>query len=161
MSCFLLTALLIVSAQMQTPSETPSKPPAPAVKTAAGSTSAKEQSPAAAKSAKPAALDPSDAVITIHGLCSSNQAGQSAESCTTVVTRKQFDALIRCLDALGPPLLPTQRRSVAEGYATTLRNYEAAKKAGVEKDPRYPEVMRIAQMRAMGDMYNALMQEKA
>lgn len=146
---------------MQTPSAIPTQPPAPVMKAAAGPTKAKEPAPAAAKSTKPAALAPSDAVITIHGLCSNGPARQSAKSCTTVVTRRQFDALMDALGALGPPLLPAQRRSVAEGYATTLRNYEAAKNAGVEKDPRYPEVMRIAEMRAMGDMYNALMQQKA
>jgi hypothetical protein len=161
MSCFLLAALLVASAQMQTPSSTLTKPPAPAVKPAAASTAAKAQGPAAAKSTKPAELAPSDAVITIHGLCPDVHAEQSAESCTTVVTKKQFDVLVDALNALGPPLLPAQRRGVAEAYATTLRNYEAAKKAGVDKDPRYPEVNRIAQMRAMGDMYNALIQAKA
>lgn len=130
------------------------------MKAAAGQATAKEQGPAV-KNAKPAAMAPSDAVITIHGVCPDGHAGQSAELCTTVVTRKQFDALMNALGALGPPLLPAQRRGVAEAYATTLRNYEAAKKAGVDKDPRYPEVIRIALMRAMGDMYNALVQTKA
>jgi hypothetical protein len=65
------------------------------------------------------------------------------------------------LNALGAPLLPMQRRAVAEGYATTLLNYEAAKKAGVDRDPRFAEVMRLARMRAMGDMYKALEMEKA
>lgn len=160
MSCLLLSALLIASAPMQTPSATATKPPSATAKAAAVSTTVKAQSPAAAKNAKPAVLAASDAVITIHGLCPVSQAGQNAESCTTVVTRKQFDVLVDALSALGPPLLPVQRRGVAEAYATTLRNYEAAKKAGIEKDPRYAEVMRIAQMRAMGDMYNAMMQEK-
>src|SRR5579864_5036242 len=160
MYCFLLSALLIASAPMQTPSATATKPPSTTVKSAAASTTTTAQSPAAAKNAKPAVLAASDAVITIHGLCSGSQAGQN-ESCTTVVTKKQFDVLVDALSALGPPLLPAQRRGVAEAYATTLRNYEAAKKAGIEKDPRYAEVIRIAQMRAMGDMYNALLQEKA
>ncbi|HSK43874.1 MAG TPA: peptidylprolyl isomerase [Candidatus Binatia bacterium] len=160
MSCFLFTALLIASAQMQTPSSTATKPPA-AAQAAAAPTTAKVQSVGAAKSAKPAELASSDAVITIHGLCTGDQAGQNDESCTTVVTKKQFDALTEALGALGPPLLPAQRRGVAESYATTVRNYEAAKKAGVENDPRYAEVIRIAQMRAMGDMYNALLQARA
>ena len=50
---------------------------------------------------------------------------------------------------------------MAEGYANTLLNYEAAKKAGVERDPRFAEVMRLARMRAMSDMYTALQNEKA
>ncbi len=161
MSCFLFTALLIASAQMQTTSSPVTKPPSATMKASAASTTAKAQGRAAARSAKPAVLAASDAVITIHGLCPGSQAGQNAESCATVVTKKQFDVLVDALSALGPPLLPAQRRGVAEAYATTLRNYEAAKKAGVEKDPRYAEVMRIAQMRAMGDMYNALLQQKA
>jgi hypothetical protein len=78
-----------------------------------------------------------------------------------VVTKQQFDVVVNALNAIGPPLLTAQRRAVAEGYATTLLNYEAARKAGVERDPRYAEVMRLARMRAMSDMYKALMQEKA
>ncbi|MGC2698211.1 MAG: peptidylprolyl isomerase [Candidatus Angelobacter sp.] len=107
---------------------------------------------------------PSSAVITIHGVCSEAEGGKiapSANACTTVVTKQQFDAVVNGLNAIGPPLLPAQRHAVAEGYAATLLNYEAAKKAGVERDPRYAEVMRLARMRAMGDMYNARMQEKA
>lgn len=77
------------------------------------------------------------------------------------MTRQQFNNVVNVLEAIGPPLLPAQRRMVAEGYSTTLLNYEAAKKAGVERDPRFAEVMRLARMRAMGDMYKALMQEQA
>jgi hypothetical protein len=82
-------------------------------------------------------------------------------ACTTVVSRQQFDGVVNGLNALGAPLLPVQRRAVAEGYATTLLNYEAAKKTGVDRDPRFAEVMRLARMRAMGDMYKALQMEKA
>ncbi len=103
------------------------------------------------------------AVITIHGLCSGQASSKpkADAACATVVTKPQFDAIVNALNAIGPPLLPSQLRPVAQGYATTLINYEAAKKAGVERDPRFAEVMRLARMRAMGDMYNALMQENA
>src|SRR5579859_2930037 len=161
MFSFLLSALLIASAFMQTPSSTTTKSSSATVKAAAASTTPKAQGPAAVKSAKPVALAPSDAVITIHGLCPGSQAGQNAGPCTTVVTKKEFDVLVDALGALGPPLLPAQRRGVAEGYVTTLRNYEAAKKAGVDQDPRFAEVLRLARMRAMGDMFNAMMQQKA
>ena len=116
-----------------------------------------------ASKAKSAAIESSDAVITIHGLCSGPQSTEhkAGSACTTVVTKQQFDDIVNALNAIGPPLLLQQRRVVAQGYANTLMNYEAAKKAGVEKDPRFAEVMRLARMRAMGDMYNALMQAKA
>lgn len=118
----------------------------------------------AAKTDTDAATPPNKPVITIHGLCSGAPAAKNtspAGSCTTVISRQQFDAVVNGLNAIGPPLLPAQRQAVAEGYANTLVNYEAARKAGVERDPRYAEVMRLARMRAMGDMYNALLLEKA
>lgn len=107
-------------------------------------------------------LAPTDPVITIHGLCNgaANASGKNA-ACTTVVNKQQFDGVVNGLNALGAPLLPMQRRAVAEGYATTLLNYEAAKKAGIDRDPRFAEVMRLARMRAMGDMYKAQQMEKA
>lgn len=151
---FLLTAWLALAL---VPAQT--APTTPTTSPTAASTAKTPASAAANHSASAASLAPSAPVITMHGLCSGRESGKGA--CTTVVTRQQFDAVINGLEAIGPPLLQTQRRSVAEGYANTLLNYEAAKKAGVERDPRFAEVMRLARMRAMGDMYNALQQEKA
>ena len=153
---FLLTAWLALAIQT-----------APATPTTSSAANAQNPSAAAANpstpSTKDAAVAPSAPVITIHGLCAGHETanGKSDAACTTVVTRQQFDAVINGLSALGPSLLPTQRRSVAEGYATTLLNYEAAKKAGLERDPRFTEVMRLARMRALGDMYSVFLKEKA
>ncbi len=162
MSRVFLTALLAIAmAPMQAPSTTQTAA-SPASAASSASDAKKDQGliPATTKAAAGGEVAPSDPVITIHGLCGATAKNASA-ACATVVTRQQFDGIVNGLDALGTPLLPVQRRAVAEGYATTLVNYEAAKKAGVERDPRFAEVMRLARMRAMGDMYKALQQEKA
>ena len=155
---FFLTALMaMLMAPMQAPSTTQTAPTATSSPTAAHTDAS--PAPATAPNAK---LAPNDPVITIHGLCSGAANAKAKDTaCTTVVSRQQFDDVVSGLNALGAPLLPAQRRAVAEGYATTLLNYEAAKKAGIEKDPRFAEVMRLARMRAMGDMYKAMQQEKA
>ena len=154
---FILTTLLAIAmAPIQTPSatQTTSAPAASPAKQASGSV-------ASVKKVKMATSTP--AIITIHGLCGgqTNAKPKIDTACATVVTKPQFDAVVNALNAIGPPLLPAQLRPVAQGYATTLINYEAAKKAGVERDPRFAEVMHLARMRAMGDMYNALIQENA
>ena len=158
MSGFFLTVLLaMVMAPMQAPSTTQTAPTAASSSTAAHT----DASPAPATYPH-AELAPTDPVITIHGLCSGAANAKAKDAaCTTVVSRQQFDGVLNGLNALGAPLLPMQRRAVAEGYATTLLNYEAAKKAGIDRDPRFAEVMRLARMRAMGDMYKAMQQEKA
>lgn len=161
MSSVLLAALLAMSmAPMQNPSTTQTTASAPSA--ADSPTVAHKDVPSSAASAPDAALAPSDPVITIHGLCTGATAAKTKSSdCTTVVTRQQFDAVERALNAIGGSFLPAQRRGVAEGYAATVMSYEAAKKAGVERDPRFAEVMRLARMRAMGDMYRELEMEKA
>ena len=131
------------------------------------STTQPKTQPVAAKSSttasmkKPAAS--MDVAVTIHGLCPDQPAAKAkvAADCNTVITKEQFDVVLNALNAIGPQLLPAQKRGVAQGYVATLLSYNAAKKAGVEKDPRFAEVMRLARMRAMGDMYNARMLEKA
>jgi len=158
MSGFFLTALLaMVMAPMQAPSTTQTAPTV--ASSPAGAHTNASPAPATAPHAE---LAPADPVITIHGLCTGTAVAKGKSSdCTTVVTRQQFDVIVNGLDALGAPLLREQRRTVAEGYAATLMNYEAAKKAGIERDPRFAEVMRLARMRAMGDMYKAMQQEEA
>ena len=159
---FILTALLATAiAPIQTPSATQTTSQTAAATVPAASAKQTSGPAASVKKAKMATSTP--AVITIHGLCSGQASAKpkTDAACTTVVAKPQFDAVVNALNAIGPPLLPAQLRPVAQGYATTLVNYEAAKKAGVERDPRFAEVMRLARMRAMGDMYNALMQENA
>jgi hypothetical protein len=109
---------------------------------------------------------PFSPVITIHGVCSSAKKASSAgkadnPSCTTTISKQEFDSVVNALNAIGPQLVGPQKRVVAEGYANMLVNYEAAMKAGIEHDPRFPEVMRLARMRAIGDMYSAFLLEKA
>lgn len=159
----LLLSAFMVTAMMQT---------SPAFQTTTSSTTVKDpDSPSASKvpasaiskqpaGAKPAASEP---IITLRGLCTAPTATQAKAggACATVVTKQQFDTVVNALNAIGTPLLREQYRMVAEGYTTTLLNYEAAKKAGVERDPRFAEVLRLARMRAMGDMYKALLQEQA
>lgn len=150
---FFLSALLAVApAQMQATTQTATEA---AVKTPVVS-SGKVSSPA-----KPE-LSPASPVITIHGLCKAtknSKAGSTA--CTTTVSKAQFDSVVNALNAIGPHLLAPQKRIVAEGYANMLVTYDAAMKAGIERDPRFAEVMRLARMRAIGDMYNAFLLEKA
>ena len=150
---FFLSALLAVAPpQMQATSQTATEAAVknPVVASGKVSTPVKPE------------LSPTSPVITIHGLCQGAKASRTKPSaCTTAVTKEQFDTVVTALNAIGPQLLAPQRRVVAEGYANMLVNTEAARKAGVERDPRFAEVMRLARMRAMGDMYNALMLEKA
>lgn len=161
-SLFLAVLLAIATPPVQTPSTTKGTSPALTAKAPAVAPAKKMSgSAAAAKKTTSTAVSPSEPVITIHGLCDKQPAGKTDAACTTVVTRQQFDVVVNALNAIGPSLLPVQRRGVAEGYAATLLNYETAKKAGVERDPRFAEVMRLARMRAMSDMYSALQQEKA
>jgi len=157
MSPVLLGALLaMIMAPMQAPSTTQTTP------TATSPTAAHTEASPAPATVPNAKLAPTDPVITIHGLCSGAANAKAKDAtCNTIVNKQQFEGVMNGLNALGAPLLPVQRRAVAEGYATTLLNYEEAKKAGVDKDPRFAEVMRLARMRAMGDMYKAMQQEKA
>jgi len=153
---FVVPAILAMAMQasfaLQTASSAPAKPT---------STSTTDKVPATAGANKTSGtVAPTVPVITIHGLCP-DSATKPGPKCETVVTRQEFDTVVKGLDAIGPPMLPSMFHSVAEGYTTTLLNYEAGKKAGVEHDPRFAEVMRLARMRAMGDMYRELMAEKA
>lgn len=146
---FLPALLAVTSVLMQTQTTTQGTEKPKPVQTASIAT----------PKAKTDAITSTTPVITIHGLCSTPAATKDA--CTTVITRQQFDVVTEALGAIGQSPLPMQKHGIAQGYASTLINYEAAKKAGVEKDPRFAEVMRLARMRAMGEMYSAVMTEKA
>ena len=104
-------------------------------------------------------VTPGDVVITIHGLCG-NQKPESGP-CNRVITREQFDPLLRIalMNATSPT--STIPRSIAQGYVDDLIYADAAEKAGLDKDPRLPGVMRLVHQRALTDLYRLSLDEKA
>ena len=102
---------------------------------------------------------PGDAVITIQGLCG-NQKPETG-SCTRVITRQQFEPLLQM--AILNATTPTSAipHAIAEGYVDDLIYADAAEKAGLDKDPRFPGVMKLVRQRALSDLYRLKEDETA
>lgn len=137
--------------------ESQSSSSAPKPRTApAGQTSAAKKSPAAAAQT---ASGPSEAVITIEGLCSAPPAGRTAAAapapanCKTVITKQQFEALLDFANPNHQPIPPAQRQRLAQQYVDLLIFADAARKAGTEKEPRAQEAIRVQRMAALQQVY--------
>jgi parvulin-like peptidyl-prolyl isomerase len=116
---------------------------------------------------------PDAAVITIKGLCStpgtktatsrasatkaSGSAASKPATCQTVITKKQLDRLI---EAVRPNLPAQQRRMLAQQYVELLTMADAAAKAGVEKEPKVREQMRLQKLQILATSYSRELQQK-
>ncbi|HVP51460.1 MAG TPA: peptidyl-prolyl cis-trans isomerase [Terriglobales bacterium] len=109
-------------------------------------------------------VGPDTAVITIKGLCpaakpktASGSAAAKPATCETVVTRKQLETVI---DTVRPNLPPAQRRTLAQRYTDLLVLANAASKAGVEKDPKVQEELRLSKLQILANSYTRQRQQK-
>jgi len=163
MRLFRLISVLCLSSLIVTAQTSSS----PSPKTASSGQTAKSSS-AKPKAAESKEVGPNTAVITIKGLCSTTApkaavskttaaAKTKPATCETVVTRKQLELLI---DAVRPNLQPTQRRTLAQQYAELLIMANAAVKAGVEKDPKVEEQIRLSKLQALASSYSRQVQQK-
>jgi PPIC-type PPIASE domain len=112
---------------------------------------------------------PDAAVVTIKGLCSApapkaprsktakRPAAAKPAACETVITRNQLEQVI---DAVRPNLPPTQRRRLAEQYVELLVVANAATKAGIGKEPKVQEQMRLSKLQILATSYSRAMQQK-
>ncbi|MGZ7063322.1 MAG: peptidylprolyl isomerase [Candidatus Angelobacter sp.] len=112
--------------------------------------------------APPAPVAPDAPVLTVHGIC---PAGQTApadkpEACTLVLTRAQFEALVSSLNVNNTAYAPPALRGFATDYANILALANAGERAGVEKDPRFQDLMRITRARVLAESYRRSLQEK-
>lgn len=123
------------------------------------STPAKRQAPAAkaAPSAKGTAVPASEPVLTLHGLCASATdglttpaPGSSKGTCVSTISKAQFETLLR---AVNPNLAPALRRNIAQQLVEFLAMAQAAGKAGVQKQPDFPESMKVQKLEVMGKLY--------
>jgi hypothetical protein len=86
---------------------------------------------------------PTDAVITIAGLCAPNT---PPANCGTQVTRADFEKLV---DAISPNLPAEQKRQVANAYVQLLTVANEGQKLGVDKDPQFPVLLHIETLKLL------------
>ncbi|MFZ3212587.1 MAG: peptidylprolyl isomerase, partial [Terriglobales bacterium] len=153
--CILLAAGQTSSPQAPTPTPDAAAP--------APSPSAKQQAAEAEKVA------PDAAVVTIKGLCSTTapkvaasrpahaSAAAKPAACQTVITKKQLELVI---ETVRPNLPPGQRRMLAQQYVELLVVASAATKAGVEKEPKVQEQLRLQKLQVLATAYSKERQQK-
>ena len=128
---------------------------------------AQSSQPPAAVGSQPQPVQPApvaaDApVLTVHGVCPAGQTAspEKPESCTLVLTRVQFEALVSSLNVNNQAYAPPALRGFATNYATILALAKAGENVGVDKDPRFLDLMKIARARALAESYRRYLQEK-
>ena len=160
MARVLLILALSAAALAQSKSSSPqSTTKAPAQPTPAQNTGTPDAPAAQAN------IPPNQSIITIHGLCPSRPGeiapAQNSASCTTSVSKQEFEALLAAVQATGRPIPPQAHRQVAQSYVDLLTFVHAAEKAGVEKDPQFQEAMKVQRMLVMSQFYRHRMEENA
>jgi parvulin-like peptidyl-prolyl isomerase len=119
--------------------------------------------PAATKNAVDSAVTvgPGDAVLTVHGICSTSQKALPAatEDCAVVVKRQQFDDLMRIV-APGQGATAV-KHSLAKTYTDLLALESAAKKSGIDTSPQFLETMEWLRVRTLADLYRRSLEKES
>jgi PPIC-type PPIASE domain len=115
------------------------------------------------KAAAEASKVPLDApVVTIDGFCDptalSTVVKNASAGCTTVLTRQQFEQLA---DALDPNMSPAFRHELAVAIPRILLFSKKAREMGVDKDPRYAQMMKWSSLQTLANALGAQLQKKA
>ena len=121
-------------------------------------------------------VPPDAAVMTIHGLCgytplpgttdSSQPSAKTSDvtaitpdpKCETVVTRQQFENLMR---GMAPKADPRGGRTVALNYEETLVFARKAVEAGLDKDPAWQGLLEFKYQQALYSIFKASVKQKA
>ena len=114
---------------------------------------------AEAKTPDPSKVAPDAAVVTIPGLCNNQPAEKSASAdCKTVITKAEFESLI---EAIAPNMPVQARRQLATRYANGLMMAHKAELMGLDKGPRFDEMMKVSRIQVLAQELSRDVQEKA
>ena len=127
----------------------------PATPSAAGA-KAEQSASATTDKAPEVKVGPDDTVITLKSFCA--DAAQQGDACKTVISRAQFEKLA---EALQPGMSPAIRRQLATAYARMVRMSTAAEKRGLDKQPKFDEMMYFARMQILSQELSRALQEDA
>ena len=160
--CLILAAAASIEAQAKSPQQAGPTLAKPGTQSAPAPTPPTLRKP----DEKPPELSPSQAVITVHGLCLADTtpavkaAVPSTKECVITITKEQFDNLLKAFNPSNQPLTIAQRRQVGQAYVELLVFSEAAKAAGVEQNPEFVEVMRVLRLKTLTDIYRSQLAEQ-
>jgi len=102
---------------------------------------------------------PDAAVITINGLCDHPPTDKTRPSgCKVVFTRAQFEAFAGFVQ---PNLPPVRRKQLAANYAETLILAEQAREMGLDKGPRFEELLKVQRLNLLRELLSQALEEKA
>src|SRR6202000_1052507 len=108
----------------------------------------------------PENVGPDTVVVEIQGICSGLGDGVVKPApCVTRITRSQFAAMMAATNT--PMPTTAAQRSFAESYIQLLAMADAAEKAGIDKDPKFIEQMKLSRMRTIGDYHRHPLETKA
>jgi hypothetical protein len=106
-----------------------------------------------------AAIPGSAAVITIPGLCDQHSLDNAKPAdCKTVVTRAEFERLI---ESVAPTIAPAARKQLATQYGVALVLVHKAQQLGLDKGPKFEELMRVARIGVLTKELSQSVQEQA
>ncbi|MBZ5629729.1 MAG: hypothetical protein LAO06_12780, partial [Acidobacteriia bacterium] len=109
----------------------------------------KPSTPGTKPSAPPAAkteVAPTDAVITIDGLCNGKIPATPSPDCKTVITRADFENLVGAID----PQMPIARRQqLGDAYSRMLVMSDIAEQRGIQNTPEAQQIIRFARMQVL------------
>ena len=98
-------------------------------------------------------------MITINGLCDKPAAQKATTAgCKTVVTKAEFEKLI---SAVAPNIAPAARKQLATQYGTALVMVHKAHEMGLDKGPKFEELMRVARIGVITKELNQQLQDDA
>ena len=101
-----------------------------------------------------------DAVITMHGLCTPDTQVPDPKSCTTAITRDQFEDILSAMSLSGQAFTAGAIRNAADNYVQNLVLADAALKQGIDKDPRIQKLLALVRMRTLAEAYRHAAEEK-
>ena len=144
--------LLLLTASASAQSDRPNAPSAtprpPAVSKAAP-----------ARTSEASTVAPNAAVITIPGLCDKPSLDKSKPAdCKTVVTRAEFEELV---DAVAPTIAPAAKKQLATQYGVALVMVHKAHQMGLDKGPKFEELMRVARISVLTKELSQSLQDEA
>lgn len=105
-------------------------------------------------------LPPDTTVITIPGVCPGTAANAKSGACTTTITKEQFNQIVSLITYSNQPLNPAARRNFAQNYIQILAMADAAEKSGMDKDPKFAELLKIMRVRTLADFYRRSLEGK-